>query len=206
MSFIAKHYGKKYVSSHVNGAIKTNLEPAHPYHYYEEIPLPPGANEKVKPKKKKIKRVLPQGLVKKDEKILKSFLSTAYQLDWIFDMCGFGVGWGTLIGLIPVVGDLFIFYLGYRLIKKAKTQLSEGLPAGLEAQMVLNLAVGCGLGFIPLVGDVINAVFKCSTRNANLLETHLRQQVGVQAVHAAPALPARDPLSNSTAVGSSHKK
>lgn len=199
MSFIAKHYGKKYVTSHLNGAIKTNLEPAHPYHYYEEIPPPAGANAKVKPKRKKIKRTLPQGLAKKDEKVLKKFLSWSYQLDWIFDACGFGVGWATLIGLVPVVGDLVVFYFGYRLVKAAKG-ISGGLPPALEAQMMLNLAIGCGIGFIPLIGDVANAVFKCTTRNANLLETHMRQQVG------APLDPMHDPPTNNTVVGSTHKK
>lgn len=40
--------------------------------------------------------------------------------------------------------------------------------------MLLNNAISAGVGFIPLVGDVILANYKANSRNAALLEEYLR--------------------------------
>ena len=36
-----------------------------------------------------------------------------------------------------------------------------------------NLGIGCGIGLIPMVGDIADAIFKCNARNARALETML---------------------------------
>jgi len=81
-------------------------------------------------------------------------------------------GWTFVIGLVPVVGDVSDALLNYTLVvKKAK---QANIPDWLLRRMLLNNAISAGVGFVPLVGDVILASFKANSRNAALLEEFLR--------------------------------
>lgn len=42
--------------------------------------------------------------------------------------------------------------------------------------MLLNLAIGTGVGAVPIVGDVVLAMWRSNSRNAALLEEFLRQR------------------------------
>lgn len=78
-----------------------------------------------------------------------------------------------MIGLIPIVGDLTDMALNYTLVlKPAKRDLE--LPDWLVRQMFFNNAVSAGVGFIPLAGDIILAIWRANSRNAKLLEEFLR--------------------------------
>lgn len=48
------------------------------------------------------------------------------------------------------------------------------MPDWLVRKMLLNNAVSAAVGFVPLVGDIVLAVFKANSRNAALLEEFLR--------------------------------
>ena len=62
----------------------------------------------------------------------------------------------------------FIFAL--QLVRKART-IDGGLPKGLEAEMMMaNVMFDFGIGLIPIVGDFINVLYKCNSRNFILLE------------------------------------
>ena len=69
-------------------------------------------------------------------------------------------------GIIPGAGDVVNALLNYllvvRLAKKAE------LPEWLKHQMLLNNAVSAGVGLVPLVGDLVLAVYKANSRNAHL--------------------------------------
>jgi len=81
-------------------------------------------------------------------------------------------GWTFIVGLIPVVGDVSDAVLNYTLvIKKAK---KADIPDWLLHRMLLNNVISAGVGFIPLVGDIILASYKANSRNAALLEEFLR--------------------------------
>ena len=69
---------------------------------------------------------------------------------------GLGDGAGALIGLYIVV-----------LARK------HDLPSGVQAQMLVNLAVDCLGGLVPVVGDVFDLINRANLRNARLLEKHL---------------------------------
>jgi hypothetical protein len=42
--------------------------------------------------------------------------------------------------------------------------------------MLMNVVLDCVIGFIPFIGDIADAIYKCNTRNAILLEKHLRDK------------------------------
>jgi hypothetical protein len=75
-------------------------------------------------------------------------------------------------------------------------QIDGGLPANVQSKMYFNIALDFGIGLVPFLGDIADAVFRANTRNAVELERHLRAK-GAKALkargHAAPHVDPSDP-------------
>jgi len=54
--------------------------------------------------------------------------------------------------------------------------IDGGLPFSLWMMMMMNIAFDFVIGLVPFVGDLADALYKCNTRNAILLEKHLREK------------------------------
>ncbi|CAE6445583.1 unnamed protein product [Rhizoctonia solani] len=154
----AKKAGMKVFEQHMQ-----NYTPADPL--YEEYTDEHG-------KKKRRKRELPPGLSKRDAAILKKVKKRAHYLDKGFSICGIRFGWTFIIGIIPGAGDVADAALNYFLVVRKARQAE--LPPWLLRKMLANNVVSAGVGLIPLVGDVVLAVYKANSRNAALLEEFLR--------------------------------
>lgn len=115
---------------------------------------------------------MPPGLSARDIKILKSVKRRAHYLDKGFAICGLRFGWTFLIGMVPGAGDVADVMLNYFLVVRKARQAE--IPGWLLRQMLMNNAVSAGVGFVPLLGDVVMAAFKANSRNAALLEEFLR--------------------------------
>ena len=125
-----------------------------------------------KGREKRRRRELPPGLSKRDAAILLSVKKRAHYLDKGFSLCGLRFGWTFLISLIPIVGDVTDAVLNYTLVvRKAR---KADIPPWLLSRMLANNAISAGVSLVPLVGDVILAVYKANSRNAALLEEYLR--------------------------------
>lgn len=175
MSALFGKAGKKLFEKHLE-----KYAPADPlYEFY--------TNDKGKQKRRKVcnssrptyrlqltitQRQLPPGLSARDARILRKLQSRAHYLDKGFSFFGLRFGWTFLIGLIPLAGDVADASLNYLLIvhPARKTEI----PPWLLKRMLLNNAVSAGVGFVPVVGDVILAAFKANSRNVALLEEFLR--------------------------------
>ncbi len=79
------------------------------------------------------------------------------------------VGLDSILGLIPAGGDwvawvasAYIIWEGARL----------GAPPRLLAVMAGHTAVDLVGGYVPAVGDVFDAAYKCNRRNVDLLKSH----------------------------------
>ncbi len=83
------------------------------------------------------------------------------------------IGWDTLIGFVPGLGDMITAMLSGYLIYEAK-QL--GASRWVLTRMVGNVALDFLIGAIPLLGDVFDAFFKSNRRNSRLLKKHLNKQ------------------------------
>jgi hypothetical protein len=55
-------------------------------------------------------------------------------------------------------------------------KIDGGLPDTLKYKMMFNIALDFGIGLVPFLGDVADALFRCNTRNAVALESHLRDK------------------------------
>lgn len=55
-------------------------------------------------------------------------------------------------------------------------EIDGGLPSRLRMKMLINVIIDFVIGLVPFLGDIADAVYKCNSRNAVLLENHLRQK------------------------------
>ena len=80
------------------------------------------------------------------------------------------VGLDGIVGLLPLAGDwitallgLYVVYQGYRL----------GLPRRTIFKMLLVVGADAVIGSIPVVGDLLDVVWRSSERNVATIERHL---------------------------------
>ncbi|KAJ5799751.1 uncharacterized protein N7518_001819 [Penicillium psychrosexuale] len=143
--------------------------------YFEEVPASRLGRTFGK-KTQKRRKAIPPGLSEHDAKVLTKVKRRAYQLDYaLFSLCGIRFGWGSVIGLIPFIGDIGDAALAMMVVKSCEG-IEGGLPAALRMKMLINVILDFVLGLVPFIGDLADAVYKANTRNAVILETHLRQK------------------------------
>lgn len=88
------------------------------------------------------------------------------------------VGLDSLIGLVPVVGDVAGVALGSWFIYEAHRL---GAPAELKWKMARNVGIDAVAGLVPVLGDVVDVAFRSNRRNLNLLRAHFRPSEPLQA-------------------------
>lgn len=54
--------------------------------------------------------------------------------------------------------------------------IEGGLPSRLRWMMLMNVVIDFFIGLVPFIGDLADAIYKCNTRNAVILEKHLREK------------------------------
>ena len=103
-----------------------------------------------------------------EEKLIRLKLLSK-RLDETFTIPGtkHKIGIESLIGAIPVIGDLiggilstYIMYSGIKM----------GASPRIIAQMAANIAVDFAIGSIPIVGDLFDFVWKANKKNVELIE------------------------------------
>ena len=80
------------------------------------------------------------------------------------------VGLDAVVGLVPVLGDLFTTVMGAYLVWEAR---NLDMPKWKLWRMGGNVAFDTVLGFVPLVGDAADFVFRSNTRNLKIVKKHL---------------------------------
>ena len=72
-------------------------------------------------------------------------------------------------------------------------QVEGGLPADIKMKMYVNIVLDFGIGLVPFLGDIADALFRANTRNAVVLEKFLRAK-GAKALKAqGQRIPTIDP-------------
>jgi hypothetical protein len=80
------------------------------------------------------------------------------------------IGWDTIIGLVPGIGDAATAAMSLYLIHQAR---QAGASKWMITRMLGNVGLDLTLGAIPLLGDAFDMFFKSNRRNARLLKRHL---------------------------------
>ena len=95
----------------------------------------------------------------------------------------FKIGWDTLIGLIPGVGDAATAALSSCIVWQAKKM---GVSRWTMARMIANVGIDTVLGAIPLFGDLFDAAYKSNQKNIALLQRHLEKESSAMADKQSP--------------------
>lgn len=85
-------------------------------------------------------------------------------------LLGIPVGWDSILGLIPGVGDLVTLGPGAWIIVEGHRM---GARKRVLGRMALNTGVDTVIGGIPLIGDAFDLFFKSHRRNVALLRRDL---------------------------------
>ncbi|WP_019053052.1 DUF4112 domain-containing protein [Sphingobium xenophagum] len=80
------------------------------------------------------------------------------------------VGIDSIVGLVPVIGDLATASMGMWMVWEAR---NLGMSKWQITRMSANVGVDTLLGAIPLVGDLFDFAFRSNTRNLRIIRKHL---------------------------------
>ncbi len=98
----------------------------------------------------------------------------------------FQIGAESVIGMLPVVGDLIGLALSFYVLIEAQR---IGASKQVKRRMLGNIGIDFVGGLLPVVGDVFDAIFKANTRNTRLLKNFLQEQLAIEP--PAPQFPWR---------------
>lgn len=96
-------------------------------------------------------------------------------LDAQFNVFGFRFGLDSIIGVVPIAGDIVSASAGVYLLWVAKRL---DLPTSALIRMAVNTVTDVGLGIVPVVGDLADAVFKANIRNVRIIESYVGREDG----------------------------
>lgn len=81
------------------------------------------------------------------------------------------------------------------MVMKTCNQIEGGLPTAIKTRMMFNIIIDFVIGLVPFLGDLADAVYRANTRNAMLLEEHLREKGKKYLRQSGQPMPAIDPSS-----------
>ena len=97
------------------------------------------------------------------------------RLAWIIDALGrvpgtrFRFGLNSVIGLAPWAGDAALVLISLYIVFEA---VRLGLPRAKIVRMLVNVAVEAALGAVPILGDLLDVVWKANLRNVDIIDEH----------------------------------
>lgn len=96
-------------------------------------------------------------------------------LDVAFVLPGTKIRYGIdgLIGLVPIVGDLFTTAISLWIVREAR---ALGAPKYLVARMLGNVALDGVVGLVPFAGDAFDVMFRANVRNIRMLRKWMEKQ------------------------------
>ncbi|MCP1471531.1 hypothetical protein J3E64_003242 [Sphingobium sp. OAS761] len=80
------------------------------------------------------------------------------------------VGLDSLIGLIPIVGDIATATMGAWIVWEAR---NLGMSKWQLTRMAANVGVDTLVGAIPFAGDLFDFLYKSNTKNLRIIRRHL---------------------------------
>lgn len=80
------------------------------------------------------------------------------------------IGVDSLVGLIPVVGDIATALMGAYIVWEAR---NLGMSKWQLTRMATNVGIDTALGAIPLAGDVFDFLWRSNSRNLRIIQKHL---------------------------------
>ncbi|MCX7268707.1 MAG: DUF4112 domain-containing protein [Sphingomonadales bacterium] len=79
-------------------------------------------------------------------------------------------GLDSIIGLVPVLGDLITAAMGAYMVWEAR---NLGMAKWQLIRMTANVGIDTAIGAIPIVGDAFDLVWRSNTKNLRIIKKHL---------------------------------
>lgn len=98
---------------------------------------------------------------------LTGFLDDAFRIP----VLGYRIGWDSIIGLIPGIGDMATATMSAYIIREAQRM---GVPRATLIRMMGNVGVDFVVGSVPILGDFFDVAFKANRKNMRLLRKSLK--------------------------------
>ncbi len=80
------------------------------------------------------------------------------------------VGLDSILGLLPVLGDIITAVMGAYLIWEAR---NLGMSKWQLVRMTANVGIDTVLGAVPLVGDAFDFIWRSNSKNLRIIRKHL---------------------------------
>jgi len=107
---------------------------------------------------------------------LKRLRQLAWWIDGAFELpgTGFRFGLNSIIGLLPVGGDLALGAISLYIVYEA---VQLGIPRPILARMIGNVVLEVAGGSVPILGDLFDMTLKANLRNIKIIEHYLNGQL-----------------------------
>ncbi len=79
-------------------------------------------------------------------------------------------GLDSIVGLVPVLGDLVTAAMGAYMIWEAR---NLGMSRWQLTRMAANLGIDTAIGAIPLLGDAFDFLWRSNSKNLRIIKRHL---------------------------------
>ncbi|MBH9538627.1 MULTISPECIES: DUF4112 domain-containing protein [Novosphingopyxis] len=80
------------------------------------------------------------------------------------------IGLDSIIGLIPVIGDIVTAAMGAYIVWEAR---NLGMSKFHLARMAGNIGIDTLIGAVPFVGDAFDLLYRSNTKNLRIIRKHL---------------------------------
>ncbi|KAG0669265.1 hypothetical protein KLU848_1412 [Kluyveromyces marxianus] len=125
---------------------------------------------------KRVRRRLPAYCTKQETKTWKRLQNRAWYDDRCFLGCGYlwidwGIGWATMLSLIPVIGPVLMYLVHSSTIEYARKRYE--LPESLVLKMHGNIMFDLLISLPPVIGTLFAWMSQCSTRNAAMVYNYV---------------------------------
>ncbi len=80
------------------------------------------------------------------------------------------IGLDAVLGFVPVVGDIIAGLMSAYIIWEAR---NLGMSRWHIARMAGNTLFDTAIGFVPLLGDAMDVLFRSNTRNLRIIKKHM---------------------------------
>lgn len=124
--------------------------------------------------------------IRRRVEVLETVLERSIKLPLKVPFVGDRIGLDAVLGLFPVAGDVIGGLMSSYLIWEAR---NLGMPKWKLWRMAGNTVFDTLLGFIPLVGDAADVVFRSNTKNLRIVRRHLDKHHPETAVIEGETLP-----------------
>ncbi|KAI8071027.1 hypothetical protein BC940DRAFT_295054 [Gongronella butleri] len=123
---------------------------------YQKIPPPPEV-----------------ALPRRDQYVLDKYTRRMKRWDELFKVCCCWIGWDVILDFIPVVGKVITLMFSLSMYRLA---CQADLPRQLREKMLWHITVDFLLGLIPILGIVLDAMYRAHSKNTRLLRRYLYER------------------------------